>query len=229
MSMPAQAYQPGERRPIATRDRKASHWAASRLARWGVSANAISIAGLFCGVAAGALLATTPYADGWDRAAWLAAAALIQLRLLANMLDGMVAIASGRASAVGELYNEMPDRISDTAILVGVGYAVGGNVALGFTAACVAMFTAYVRAIGKVAGAKQEFCGPMAKPQRMFVATLVALYCGLTPESWQPRWEVASTTVGLPAAALLLIVVGSVVTARRRLVRIARTLKEGRP
>ena len=99
--------------------------------------------------------------------------------------------------------------------------------ALGFTAACVALFTAYVRAMGKVAGAGQEFCGPMAKPQRMFVATVVALYCGLTPESWQPCWELSPFPVGLPAAASLLIIVGGVVTAIRRLGRIARTLTKG--
>jgi len=225
--MPPEAYQPGERRPIATRDRKVSQWAASLLARWGVSANAISVAGLFCGVAAGAALAITPYAHGWERAAWLAGAVLIQLRLLANMLDGMVAIASARASAVGELFNEVPDRISDAATLIGLGYAVGGNVALGFTAACVALFTAYVRAMGKVAGAGQEFCGPMAKPQRMFVATVAALYCGLAPADWQPRWELSPSYVGLPAAALLLIIVGGVATAVRRLGRIARTLTKG--
>jgi phosphatidylglycerophosphate synthase len=225
--MSAEVYQPGERRPIASRDRKASQWAASLLVRWGVTANVISLAGLFCGVAAGAALAATPYADGSERAAWLAAALFIQLRLLANMLDGMVAIASGQASAVGELYNEVPDRISDAATLVGLGYAVGGNVALGFIAACVALFTAYVRAMGKVAGAGQEFCGPMAKPQRMFVATVVALYCGLTPESWQPRWEMTQPAIGLPAVALLLIIVGGLATAIRRLVRIARTLSKG--
>jgi phosphatidylglycerophosphate synthase len=225
--MPPEAYQPGERRPIATRDRKASQWAARLLARWGVSANSISVAGLFCGITAGAALAITPYADGWERAAWLAAAALIQIRLLANMLDGMVAIASARASAVGELFNEVPDRISDATTLIGLGYAVGGNVALAFTAACVALFTAYVRAMGKVAGAGQEFCGPMAKPQRMFVATVVSLYCGLAPADWQPRWELSPSPVGLPAAASLLIIVGGVVTSIRRLGRIARTLMKG--
>ena len=225
--MPAQSYQPGERRPTATRERKVSQWAARLLVRWSVSANAISLAGLIFGVAAGALLAATPHADGWDRALWLAAALLTQLRLLANMLDGMVAIASGQASPVGELFNEVPDRIADTAILVGLGYAVDSNIPLGFTAACVALFTAYVRAVGKAAGARQEFCGPMAKPQRMFVVTVVALYCGLTPADWQPHWDVSPGSLGLPAAALALIIVGGVVTAVRRLVRIARTLRTG--
>jgi phosphatidylglycerophosphate synthase len=224
--MPAQSYQPGERRPIASRERKASQWAARLLVRWGVSANAISVAGLVCGMAAGALLAVTPHARGWERACWLAAALLVQLRLLANMLDGMVALASGQASAVGELFNEVPDRIADAAILIGLGYAVDGNVPLGFTAACVALFTAYVRAVGKAAGARQEFCGPMAKPQRMFVVTVVALYCGLTPTGWQPRWDVLPAPVGLPAAALALIIVGGVITSVRRLIRIAQNLRK---
>ena len=47
------------------------------------------------------------------RILWLIGALGAQLRLTANMLDGMVAIASSRTSKTGELYNEVPDRISD--------------------------------------------------------------------------------------------------------------------
>jgi phosphatidylglycerophosphate synthase len=84
------------------------------------------------------------------------AAVGVQLRLLANMFDGMVAIETGRTSAVGELYNEVPDRVSDTAVLVGAGYAAGGCPVLGYVAALLAVFIAYVRAQGRVAGASQE-------------------------------------------------------------------------
>src|SRR5262249_35085490 len=152
------------------------------------------------------VLAATAQAPAWERIAWLAGAGLIVLRLLANMLDGMVAIESGRASPVGELYNEVPDRVSDTATLVGAGYAGGGDMVLGYAAACVALFTAYVRAAGKAAGAPQEFCGPMAKQQRMFLVTLIALYCALTPRAWQPAWA-GPPAWGLMAAGLLIIVV----------------------
>jgi len=91
---------------------------------------------------------------------WLVAALGAQLRLTANMLDGMVALASGRDSKVGELYNEVPDRVSDAAVFIGAGYAWGGNVALGYIATILAIFTAYVRAAGKIAGAPNEFRGP---------------------------------------------------------------------
>ena len=51
----------------------------------------------------------------------------IQLRLIANLLDGLVAVEGGKRTPTGELYNEAPDRIADTAVLVGAGYAVGGS------------------------------------------------------------------------------------------------------
>src|SRR5258708_11125704 len=124
--MGAEPYEPSERRPIGSRNWRVFQLLADSMARKGVSPNAISLAGMVCGVAAGAALATTPHADRWTWLIWLAAALLIQMRLLANLFDGMVAIASGRASAVGELYNEVPDRVSDAAILIGAGYAVGG-------------------------------------------------------------------------------------------------------
>jgi phosphatidylglycerophosphate synthase len=168
-------------------------------------------------------MASTTYTPGWERLAWLAGAMMIQARLLANLLDGMVAIESGRASPVGELYNEVPDRVSDTAILVGAGYAAGGDIVLGYLAACVALFTAYVRALGKGAGAPSEFCGPMAKQQRMFTFTVLAVYCGLAPTAWQPT---DASGRGAMAAGLALIVVLGLVTSVRRLWRIASNLRK---
>src|SRR6516165_2874016 len=128
------------------------------------------------------------------------------------MFDGLVAVEGGRGSRVGELFNEVPDRISDGAILIGLGYAAGGDAVLGYLAALGAIFTAYVRATGKVAGAPQEFCGPMAKQQRMALVIAVSLACVVEPET------------RLPAAVLAVIVAGTLLTAARRLIRIARHL-----
>lgn len=211
-----------DRRPLATRRRSWPHVAAGFLARRRISPNSISIAGLAFGAIAGALLAATAHAPPIaSRILLLLAAGAIQLRLLCNLLDGLVAIEHGKASRLGELFNEIPDRISDGATLIGAGYAIGGAATLGFLAACVALFTAYVRAIGKAAGARQEFCGPMAKQQRMFLVTLACLYCGLAPTAWQPTWHGA----GAMGLALSIIIVGGLVTAARRLRRIAADLR----
>jgi len=140
------------------------------------------------------------------------------LRLLANMFDGMVAVAAGRTSRLGELFNEFPDRLSDAATLVGLGYAAGGRPDLGYLAALAAVLVAYTRALGKTAGAPNIFVGPMAKQQRMAVVILTALACAILPENWLQA-------ALLPTCALALCIAGSLVTMIRRLVLIARSLK----
>jgi phosphatidylglycerophosphate synthase len=221
------ADQSTERRPIAARNlttaKRLSRWLAAR----GVSPNAISLASMVFGIASGAAFALTTWLPDWSHFCWLAGALCVQLRLLMNMLDGMVAIETGAASRLGELYNEVPDRISDAATLIGLGYAAGSSPALGFIAACIAIFVAYIRAMGKAAGAPQAYCGPMAKPHRMFTVTLVALYCGLAPAFAQPTWTIKhiDQPVGLPVVGLLVIIVGCVITAARRLSRIGRALR----
>lgn len=212
-----------DRRPIRSRDTRPAQRIAAWLIARRASANAISVAGMVAGIAAGVAFAATAWWPAGERVLWLAGAAFVQLRLLANLFDGMVAIGAGTQSAVGELYNEVPDRVSDTAALVGLGCAVGGDVRFGLTAALAAMSTAYVRAVGKGSGAGSDFRGPMAKQQRMFVVTLTAVALGVLPGGWLP----AQDGFGLPAMALTLIVVGSVVTALRRLSGVARALRGG--
>jgi phosphatidylglycerophosphate synthase len=210
-----------DRRPIATRNRKWAQAATAWLAARHVSPNAISIVGMCACVVAGIALGVTSVAG--YRILWVIAALGAQLRLTANMLDGMVALASGRASKVGELYNEVPDRISDVAVFIGAGFAWGGNIALGYIATILAIFTAYVRAAGKIAGAPNEFCGPMAKQHRMFVITAICLYSAVTPRFWQII-TVSGSQIGLVTLGLAVIVIGCVITVTRRLGRIARAL-----
>jgi phosphatidylglycerophosphate synthase len=211
-----------DRRPIATRNRKWAQAATAWLAARNVSPNAISIAGMSACMVAGITLGLTSISD--YRVLWLVAALGAQLRLTANMLDGMVALASGRASKVGELYNEVPDRISDAAVFIGAGFAWGGNIALGYIATILAIFTAYIRAAGKIAGAPNEFCGPMAKQHRMLVVTLICLYSAITPRSWQ-MITFNDSQIGLMTLGLAVIIVGCGITIARRLNRIAHALR----
>jgi phosphatidylglycerophosphate synthase len=138
------------------------------------------------------------------------------MRLLANLLDGMVAVGSGTASRVGELFNEIPDRVSDTAGLTGLGYALGGLPWLGWFAALLAVLTAYMRTLGKASGTGSDFRGPMAKQQRMFLVTVTSVFRAIAP------FHV------LPLAAeycLWIICAGCVITIVRRLAGIAIALR----
>jgi phosphatidylglycerophosphate synthase len=139
------------------------------------------------------------------------------------MLDGMVAVARRIASRHGELYNEVPDRLSDVAVLVGLGYGDGGDPALGYAAAIAALLTAYVRALGTSLGAPADFSGPMAKPHRMHLVAAVALACAAAAAGGWDYRDVAGS-FGLPALVLAVIAAGAAATAIRRLARIARSL-----
>ena len=219
---------PVDRRPLATRKLGISKKIAALIARTGITPNQISLLGLVFGIGSGVALGlTSVVAQPWGRVLFFAGAALTQLRLACYMFDGMVAMEQGSNSPVGELYNEIPDRVSDTATLVGLGFSLGGLPALGFSAALLAMFTAYIRAMGKAAGGPQQFCGPMSKPQRMFTVTLVALFCATAPVGWLPSVTVVRP-LGLPALALALICAGAAVASARRLARAARSLNEAR-
>ncbi len=208
-----------DRRPIAARDLGAMQRLAGWLVARGASPNGISLAGMAAGMAAGLCFAAVAWLPGAAWAWWLLGAALVQVRLLANLLDGMVAIGRGVASPVGELFNEVPDRVSDTAVLAGLGVAAG-DVALGLGAALAAMATAYVRTTARAAGAPSDFGGPMAKQHRMALATGLALWCAVVPGDWGGAMMVV--------AVLVVITVGSVFTAWRRLVRAAAALEAKR-
>jgi phosphatidylglycerophosphate synthase len=210
----------GPRRPLRTRGRPGASALAGWLARRGVRPNSISFAGLAFAAMGGACLATVPHVGDAARIALLVTAALlIQLRLLSNLMDGMVAIEGGRQTRTGELFNEIPDRFADLFLLVGAGYAVtwiswGG--ALGWAAGAAALLTAYARLLGGALGGTQHFVGPFAKPHRMALLTAACLASTI---------EVAFGYEGrVLAVALGAIVAGSLVTFARRVRLIAREL-----
>jgi phosphatidylglycerophosphate synthase len=210
------------RRPIKARN---TRWA-SRIAAWlsrvGVRPNTISIASMFFAGAAGFCLASTDGIEGgWRGFLFLVSGLLIQIRLLCNLFDGMVAVEGGHKTKSGEIYNELPDRFADVFIFVGAGNAwmrVEWGPLLGWLCAVLALLTAYLRALGAAAGASQHFCGPMAKQQRMALMTLACIASAVL--SWfDLRWPVV-------AATLVLIAIGSAITVSRRFFRIVRELEQ---
>jgi phosphatidylglycerophosphate synthase len=208
-------HAPSDRRPIAARNLAVTNRVAGWLVERGASPDAISAAGMLAGLLGGVCLAGTAWWSDAARPLWLLAAVFVQLRLLANLLDGMVAIGRRVASARGELWNEVPDRVSDTAILLGLGVAAGSP-AWGLAASLGAMSAAYIRAVGRAVGAPSDFRGPMAKQHRMALVTGLAVWCAATPLAWN---------AALSYWSLVVIAVLSVVTAMRRLAGIAAHLR----
>jgi CDP-diacylglycerol--glycerol-3-phosphate 3-phosphatidyltransferase len=147
----------------------------------------------------------------------LGCAVAIQARLMCNLLDGMVAVEGGKKSPLGDLYNEFPDRVADSVLIVALGYAIDMP-ALGWFAALAAALTAYVRVFGGSLGLPQDFRGPMAKQHRMALMTAGCAIGAL-------EGAVAGTKYTLITVASV-IAAGSVVTLITRARAIAARLQK---
>jgi phosphatidylglycerophosphate synthase len=198
------------RRPLASRSSRWARVLTDVLLRAGASPNAISVASIVCAALGAWLLA---FQSHW--LTFLAVAACIQLRLLCNLLDGMVAVEGGRGSPVGSLYNEVPDRIADSLLIIALGYAID-RAWLGWFGALAAALTAYVRVLGGSLRLAQDFRGPMAKQQRMAVLTIACVLAALETPLRGTRWALA--------AAAWIIAAGALLTCGTRLRAIARAL-----
>ncbi|HVF72524.1 MAG TPA: CDP-alcohol phosphatidyltransferase family protein [Chthoniobacterales bacterium] len=213
-------YEPTSRRRIGESFRATARFATSWCVRRNVNPDTISYASI---VAAGiaALCFWRSYPHPW---LLLVAPLFCYVRLWLNMLDGMVALASGKASWRGEILNDLPDRVSDVLIFAGVAHSGWLNPFCGYWAAICALLTAYVGMFGQAVGVHREFSGLMSKPWRM-----VALHMG----AWAAAglfWATGAVTMGGNLTILdltcVIIVAGCMQTLVVRLTRIMAALQK---
>lgn len=226
MSVPEEHL--ASRRVLKSRD---TGWARALTAvcvRLGIPPNVISIFSMiFAGAAMACFMVAGDQATTLGAiAAWGGAILGMQLRLVANLLDGMVAVEGGKGSPAGVIFNDAPDRVADVLILVGAGYSGAGEpgvvkifqmLPLGWCAACAALGTAYVRQFGAALTGVHDFRGPMAKQHRMAVLTLGSLV--------ELGQHLAGTERFGIKAALTIIFLGALWTCWRRLRVIMSQLK----
>jgi phosphatidylglycerophosphate synthase len=203
MTLPSES----DRRPLKVRGAGWSRQVAKFLAGLGITPNQISVVSVAFATAGAVCLV----AGGW---LLLAAAMCIQGRLLCNLFDGMVAVEHNKATPLGVVYNEFPDRIADSLLLIAAGYSVSMPT-LGWLAALAAALTAYIRVFGASCGLGHDFRGPMAKQHRMAVLTIVCVATPLLRYGTQPL-----------VGGLGLIAVLSVVTCVTRTIRLCDQLKK---
>ncbi len=197
-----------DRRPLKVRNTRFAAGVARWLSLRAVTPNQISILSvIFAALAALFFVSSAHMSSEFRPYFLLGAAGAIQLRLLCNLFDGMVAVEGGKKTASGELFNDVPDRIADPLILVAAGYSLGTlyhGMEWGWAAGVLAVMTAYVRILGASLGLKSDFSGPMAKQHRMAVLTIACVISVIEPWiGW--RGEII-------ALALVLIVLGGALT-----------------
>lgn len=202
-----------DRRPITARG---SGWAqklSASLAQSTITPNQISLLSIFFATLGAMMLAWSP-----NPAGLLLCALCVQLRLLCNLLDGMVAMEGGKQTATGAIFNEFPDRAADSLLIVGLGYAAQLPW-LGWLGALLAALTAYVRVFGGSLGLAQDFRGPMAKQHRMAVLTAACLVAVVE------RWLNGSSYSLVVGSGV--IAAGSLLTCVNRTRAIAAQLRPG--
>lgn len=203
---------PASRRPLSSRDTKWARSLAQRLVDSYITPNQISAASI--GFASLGCLLFWAAGSGGPVVTGLClilAAATIQLRLLCNLLDGMVAIEGGKQAPTGPFWNEAPDRVADLLFFFGAGLTAH-HPALGLGCGALALGTAYLRELGRAEGFAADFSGPMAKQHRMAALTLACLLAALLP--------IEQSAAALMTAALWIILIGTAATILRRAFRL---------
>jgi phosphatidylglycerophosphate synthase len=212
-------YRPRSRRPIGQIFRRTARLLVEWCVRLGVHPNLVSYSSMAASAGAGLCF----WRAGGHPWLLIPAVGFCYLRLWLNMLDGMVALASGKSSPVGEIVNELPDRISDVLIFVGAGHSGICEPLAGYWAAILALLVAYVGTLGQAAGAQREFCGVMSKPWRM-----VALHVGSWTTLrllWWGSGRIRYGGLTVLDWTLLAIMIGCVQTIWLRLSRIVKVLQ----
>ena len=209
-----------DRRPVGMRNAQWIIGLAKFLQARGLKPNTVSIASVvFSALAGFSFLATRWTPAPIQILLFIAVAILIAIRGLCNLADGLIAVEGGLKSPAGGVFNDLPDRISDLIVCVCAGYAISGNAwgpPLGWAAGSMAILTAYVRVLGSSSGASHFFIGPMAKTHRMSVLVVGALASAIEKPIYGTTWCLT--------LALVLIVIGCIVTSIRRTRRILQEL-----
>ena len=217
------AYQPLSRRPIAEAFRRTAHSTVRLCVRLDIHPDLVS----YTSIVAAAGAAVCYWCARTVPALLLVGVVLCYVRLWLNMLDGMVALASGKASRSGEIVNELPDRISDVLIFVGVAHSGLCHPLGGYWVAIFALLTAYVGMLGQAVGVQREFSGVMAKPWRMVMLHVGAwVTLGLL---WWGNGRIRYGGLTVLDWTHLVIIAGCVQTIWLRLVRIMRSLQAKAP
>jgi phosphatidylglycerophosphate synthase len=208
-------YEPTSRRPIASEFRQTAGAATRFCVQHKIHPDAIS----YLSIVAALIAAICLWKSGATRWLLIVAPLLFYLRLWFNMLDGLVAFAAGKASRRGEIVNDLPDRISDVVIFVGVAHSGLMNPLIGYWAAIFALLTSYVGLFGQALGVQRQFCGIMSKPWRM-----VALHAGAWLTFFVGTQSSAKFTIF--DWTCLVVIAGCVETIVVRLKRITAALQD---
>jgi len=164
-------YEPTSRRPIANLFRSTAHVFVRMAVKAGIHPDVFSYGSIVSAAIAGWFFWKSTHHPRY----LMVGVAFALFRLWLNMFDGMVALAAGKASKRGEIVNDLPDRVSDVLIFVGIAHSGWCLPYPAYWVALAALIVAYVGLFGQAVGVQREFSGIMAKPWRIVAVSIGAL------------------------------------------------------
>lgn len=126
---------------------------------------------------------------------------LAAARLVLNLLDGLVARRTRTSHALGEVWNEVGDRVCDILILGGLAFVPAVDPRLALGALIAALLASYAGVAARAAGGTRQFGGVMSKPGRMITVGIAAPLAFVAGDA---RWLAVGAAVVLAGALLTL-------------------------
>ncbi len=145
-----------------------------QMARTGVTANQVTLAGLALSAAAGLALITWPR----DVIVLLGVPVVMFVRMMLNAIDGMLAREHGMQTALGGFLNELCDVASDCALYLPFALVLPQAAVWVVLLTVFASLTEMAGVVAQALGGSRRYDGPMGKSDRAFLFGLIALLLG---------------------------------------------------
>jgi CDP-diacylglycerol--glycerol-3-phosphate 3-phosphatidyltransferase len=142
-----------------------------------VSPTIINLAGLTLSLIAGVIF----YLSSNDLNLLILIPFLTFFRTAFNALDGLVARGMNlKNQGFGEVLNEYLDRLSDSAIFIGLSFTTYTNTVLGLLTLITILLNSYLSILSKAAGGTRQYGGFMGKADRMIYISVASILTVLT-------------------------------------------------
>ncbi len=190
-------YDPRAATPLVRGWLRMSYELGAALVRIGVrSPNAVTVLGLL-------LSAAVPLAVSGGRGWALAGAVLVLLSAVADTVDGVLAVVTGRASRLGQVYDSAADRVAEACWLAAL-VILGGPAWLAAGCCAVMWLHEYVRARATVAGMSDIGTVTVAERPTRVLVTIFGLLA-VAGAVAAGRWEAQTVLAVLVVMAVLTV------------------------
>jgi len=148
----------------------------TRLARWGLTPNAITLIAVIGSILTGVLVAIA----GPQPLSLLMLPAWLFFRMALNAIDGMMARELGMATQLGAVLNEIGDAVSDLGLYLPLAFLYPKAQWPVIAFSIGAVLTEFCGLLGRALGATRRYDGPMGKSDRAFVIGALGLFTAIS-------------------------------------------------